>query len=326
MKSAAYIHNEKQLSEINSTLLGSKGIGKIGIFLPTGVGDIMTAMSVLKYKDYLWPQKDVVWFCNMPNADAVRFNDSISEIRPYPWEGISVDPYTQLKTHDNRLSQTRKHEFDITSDLEDGYFPAPWMVSDRDTSQYANVSKKIFGIPNNFEWHPHLGFSKEEKINANNFILDLPKRKNILLETKFHSGQSGWDDDLTKKTISICREHWGECNFIFASLNSNADSFGGISCQEFTVRQMTLINNLCDLFVGVSSGISVATSCWGSSPIPKIQFCNSIQCSTQAIANGEIHIICPDEIENNMSAEQKATSLKYRYEKQLIKTLIEHNG
>ena len=36
-------------------------MSKIGIFIPGGHGDIMTAMSVLKYKDILWPSKEIIW-------------------------------------------------------------------------------------------------------------------------------------------------------------------------------------------------------------------------------------------------------------------------
>ena len=44
---------------------------KIGIFLPGLNGDIMQAMSVLKYKDVLWPGKEIV----------SEFFEKISEIR-----------------------------------------------------------------------------------------------------------------------------------------------------------------------------------------------------------------------------------------------------
>lgn len=326
MKSEAYIHNERQLAEITKTLRGEKtGGGKIGIFLPSGAGDIMTAMSVLIYKDELWKRKDIVWFCNMPNADVFRFNDVIAEIRPYPWEGISVDPYSQLRTEENRLNQKRKHEFEITTDLEDGYFPAPWMIptEKRGQIEYPNISRQIFGIEDHLTWRPYLCFSEEERTKVTDFIRSFPKRKNILIETGFNSNQSGWDTDLTERTIKICKEYWGECNFFFASLNSNAESFGGIPCNDFTVRQTALIHNLCDLFIGVSSGVSVATSCWSSKWIPKIQFCNSIQCSTRAftLADGNLTIIYPDELENMMGIEQKLNSLKTRYEDQLIEIL-----
>jgi len=98
---------------------------KIGIFLPGLHGDIMTATSALKYKHVLWSDTDIIWFCNEPHSDAFKFNNDIAEIRQSNWEELS-----SLKDDNtNKILQHKKYDFQYTQDLDEGYFPAPWMVS-----------------------------------------------------------------------------------------------------------------------------------------------------------------------------------------------------
>jgi hypothetical protein len=325
-QSKNWITNKLDLAKINATLTPDQNTGgKIGIFLPGKNGDIITAMSVLKYRDTIFPNKKIIWFCNYPNADAFKFSP-ISEVRTYEWEHISVDPYTQLKNSYNKLNQERKLDFDLTKDLEDAYFPAPWMANSyfRDNTDYPSISKKIFGISPTLEWHPYLCFSNEEREMIKDFCLKLPYKKTIMLETSYESGQSGWNDNFTKITIDICREKLGPCNFIFASLGDNSkffDDIGVVSASHFTVRQTALINNYSDLFIGTSSGISVATSCWNNKPTPKIQFCNSFICSTVPLANGSIDLVAPNNYQNRFYGEEKLALLEIDYKLKLRQRL-----
>lgn len=313
MRSESYISVEKQLGDINETLINRNLLnGKIGIFAPGGMGDVMTAMSVLKYKDILWPDKNIIWFCNPPNAEALKFNDKVFELRVFQWESIDVDPNTQLKDINNRLRKDRKLDFKEVGDLDDAYFPVPWMysVNGRHGIDYPNISRRCFGIDSTWEWHPYLCFSQDERVMVDDFCKKLPYKRTIMIETFAGSGQTGWNDELTRITLDICRKKWGKCNFIFAShkyLNNNyefpkdiLDQDGTVSVSHMTVRQTALVNDYCDLFVGVSSGISVATSCWGAKPVPKIQYCNSFICSTVSLSNGTIELVCPNGRLNNL--------------------------
>jgi hypothetical protein len=291
---------------------------KIGIFLPGQNGDIMSAMSVLKYKDILWPDKDVVWFCSR-YTEILKHNDAINEIRHWPegWglpercvlenhrraSGLSKDPLwadlSRLKDANNHLRQDLKHEFEFTKDLEQGYFPSAWMMSleQRYGIDYPNICRKVFGVDPSWEWHPYLGFLNEEKEAVKEFCLKLPHKKTVMLETDFTSGISHWDDDLTRETMAICRQKLGKCNFIFCSAPDNSrffDDAGVVSCSQFTIRQTALVNNYADLFIGLSSGLSVATSCWGNKPTPKLQYCGSFIMSTVSLANGPIELVVAD--------------------------------
>lgn len=267
--------------------------GKIGIFAPIQHGDLMTVTSVLHYRHLLWPDKEVVWFANEPHADALRYGDV--EVRPCLPEWV-LGTTLGLKNEHNRLCQQRKQAFALIQDLEDGFFPVPWMFAaeQRQGVPYPRVSKRLFGIDDGRPWHPVLHFSAEEREQVRDFCSSLPHLKTIMLETEAVSGHSAWNDDLTRRTMRLCREVLGACNFVFASrvdCSQFVDDEGVASCGHLTVRQASLVNDYSDLFVGVSSGISVSTSRWGARPTPKVQYCGSRICSTVDLAVGPITLI-----------------------------------
>lgn len=320
--------------------------GKIGIFLHGQNGDIMTAMSVLKYREQLWPDKDLVWFVNAPNSDALKHQDI--EIRPfahgwgYPERCTPEGPdnvraremglpawedWSSLKTKDNRLHQQKKLDFELTKDLEDGYFPAPYELTpkQRHGIDYPNCSRKVFGVNPSIPWHPVLEFSEEEIDRVNAFIrFNLLKRgKVIMVETFAGSGQSKLTHEMVMETMRICRERLGLCTFLFCSdkylrdqplfpvdMFQQEDVY---SLRDFTVRECGMFINHCDLFIGVSSGISVSTSHWGSKPVPKLQYCGSFICSTVTLATGAISLVTTDD--NPLCEQQYFSELKILLEK-----------
>lgn len=308
--------NDELLKELNKTLRppAGKKTGKIGIFLFGQAGDLITATSVLKYIDELFPNKDFIWFANFPNCDALRYSN-VSEVRRWPWAGnhlpIGCPDYDKfLCNSENQLILELAKDFEDTSDLENGYFPAPHMIAPekQDGIPYTDCSKMIFGVPKEWEWHPVLAWSDEEREMVRAIMEALPKgRKNILIENYCGSGQSAhWNEDTTRKIMKICREKLGDVNFIFASHKSTGmngmdimnsvffDEAGCIGLEKLTVRQAALAINYCDLMVCMSSGISVATSAWGLKSVEKLQYCGSRKCSTAGIANGPIELVTTD--------------------------------
>lgn len=298
--------NDKMLAEVNATLRPDPNLteGKIGIFLFGQIGDIATAMSVLAYRNELWPNKQIIWFANWPNADLLRYAP-ISEVRMWPWAGNGLpegtpDFYPLLATPEGRLDLVKAKDYELTRDLSDGYFPAPHMMTpeQRHGIDYPNCSRKVFRVDPTWQWHPVLSWSEEEIVNSLWLWLRNKPRRTIMLETFYGSGQSKFDDLMTVKTIEMCREAWGSCDFLFAS-HKNTEQFkdfeGYVSLANLTPRQAALMINHCDLFVGVSSGMSVVTSAWGLKPVPKVQYCGSYTCSTVALSTGEINLITSDD-------------------------------
>lgn len=318
--------NKIFLDEVNATLRPDKGLsGKVGIFLPGQNGDLMTAMSILQYRDEVFGKKEIIWFANLPNADALKYAP-ISEVRPWPWAGNGLpegtpDFWPLLMNENNRLNTTLAKAYELTADLDDGYFPAPYMLEPqkRQGIDYPNCSRKVFGIPKDYPWHPVLNFSEEEVESAFSTIA-IPGKK-ILFETFAGSGQSKLNEQMVRDAMDICRERWPGCSFMFAShkfLNgqeSFPEDFPLMTdvyfCSHFTVRQCALISDYCDLIISVSSGITVACSRWGRAKVPILQFCGSFICSTKSLVDeGELELITADGKELSVAKKEFETALK----------------
>lgn len=287
----------------------------IGIFMAGQQGDQISALSVMKYRDELWGDCKIVWYSDKSNFDNFKFQDI--EVREFPRgfgypemveaenkkliaEGKEPiwEDWLPLVDWDNRMNVALKHKFPSLEDIDIGYFPAPHQVSvsNRHGIEYANVSKKIFKIPDSYVWHPVLKFSDEEREEVKEFMYEMPHVKTIAIESFAGSSQSKIDGVQISNAMVICRQILGDCNFIFMShkyLNGDEKFPDGwingtdiFSASRFTVRQCALIVEQCDLLISVSSGISVASSAWGLKTPLTLQFCGSKICSTAALNTG----------------------------------------
>ena len=278
---------------------------KIGIFVHGQHGDIALCTCVLKYKDILWPGKEIVWFLNMSSEkatymDMLKHNDAISEIRDWPQED-----FRNLMDKNGQLLLNRREDYESMKDLHNGYFPAPWAMLPNtalNDVNYSNIPRMVFGADPSLEWHPYLGFSDEEREKAKEFCSNLPHAKTIMLETQLRSaGNFNLSEEVIRGAMQLCRDKFGKCNFIFASMMDHTkyvDDPGVVSATEFTVRQTALVHNHCDLFIGVCSGITQAVSCWGNKPVPRVEMCGAMIQSSN-IANGPVtSFVC-----DNMSLE-----------------------
>lgn len=265
---------------------------KVGIFAPHAIGDMAQSTSILKYAKELWPNHKVVWFIHPPFIDMLKENPYVSEIRPY--KDIYLDKLRINKTE--KLNDAEKMNMDGVKDITIGFFPVPWQNQDMISQgiQYSSIPAKIFNCSK--EWHPCLFFSKEEELKAEAFV-GSTKNPKIMLETFYKSGQTPWNQETTKKTLDICRSILPNCEFIFASPKSHIgfESFNPKECGEFTPRQCIPIYNKCDLFIGVSSGISNVTTAWSAKKeIVRIEFCGSKGLSTCNTARSR-HVLCTTE-------------------------------
>jgi len=296
----------------------------IGIFLAGQQGDIMAASSVLKYREELWGNAKIVWYIDDINRDLLAHQDI--ELRTFP-RGFGYpemvieenkklielgrepiwEDWKPLVDENNHLNLELKKDYPSLADIDYGYFPAPHQipVTKRHNVEYSNCSKMVFGIPDSYEWHPYLEFSEEDYDKVEYFLDKIGKGKIVCFETFAGSGQSLLDEEMIVKAMSICKEYWEDCIFIFAShkfLRKNEtfpsylfEQYGVYSCALFTVRQCALIAGSSDLIISVSSGITVAASCWYNKPAPILQFCGSEICSTKSIALGRFELVTADE-------------------------------
>ena len=294
----------------------------ICVFLNGQRGDILEASSVLYYRKELWGKDNkVTWFIGDENRDLFKYQDI--ELRTFP-RGFSYpqmvveenaklvsegkDPiwrdYQPLVDWDNRMNKALQINYPELAEFDLGYFPAPHQMSveKRNDTEYSLISKRVFGVNMEWEWHPVLMFSEQERIDAKEFMDNmLYLNKTVCIETFAGSGQSAMTDWMVIDTMRMCREAFGQCNFVFVShkfLNGSEvfpdeikNQQGVYFASHFTVRQCALVVGLSDLLISVSSGITVASSCWGNNPTPIVQFCGSLVCSTQSIALGKFELV-----------------------------------
>lgn len=293
--------------------------GKVGIFAPSQVGDIITTTAVLKYRDQIWPNKDIVWFCDERYADALKF--SSVEIRPW-----STEDYLSMKVNSgvgdgmNRLDLNRVSQVSSISDLEVGYFPTPWMLEHPDQRHgimYPQISQRIFGVDLSWSWRPFLSFSDDEREMVSSIMTALPYKRTVMFENS-PCAYSEWNDNTTYTVMNNCRQKWGNVNFIFASgghrsgndMSRFFDDPGCISVSHLTARQVSLVNDYCDLFVGVGGALTFSTSCWGAKPTPKLIYTGSKIFGMSMIANGRIEIVAMDEHRHNKQAAENDFKIK----------------
>lgn len=296
----------------------------VGIFCAGQAGDCMEISCVLKYRQELWGDCKIVWYIADENRDLLKHQDI--ELRTFPrgfgypemvieenkklveaGEAPVWEDWLPLVDENNHLNLVLKKYYPSLFDIDYGYFPAPHQipVTARHNIEYSNCSKKVFGVPEHWEWHPFLDFDENDFEAAEQFEENMGKGKKVLIETFAGSGQSLLDEEMIAKSMNLCNEYWGNCNFIFAShkfLRGNETFPEGLfynpgvySCAKFTVRQCALIAGGCNLIISVSSGITVAASCWYNKPVPIIQFCGSEICSTKSIALGRFELVTADE-------------------------------
>lgn len=283
--------------------------GKIGIFAPSQVGDVITTTSVLKYRDQVWPDKDIVWFCDDGNADALKFSP-VSEIRPYTTENfIAFKVNSGVGAGMNRLDIQRARDIPAAADLEVGYFPLPWMlerVEQRNGICYPQISQRIFGVDPSLPWRPYLCFSKDERTMVAEMMSALPHKRTVMFENS-PCDYSAWNDSMTRMTMTMTRKKWGGVNFFFASgghrsgndMSRFFDDAGCLSGSSLTARQVALVNDHCDIFVGVAGALTFATSCWGAKPVPKLIYTGCLQFGAGNVANGRIEVVTTEEHHHN---------------------------
>jgi hypothetical protein len=276
---------------------------KVGIYAPFASGDLITSTPVLQYKNMLWPGARIVWFViepahrpNIASRDLLGFNPLVDEVRVIPPEA------SLLEHRDGHATNSVGHAISVpdaclgrlrtrceyTKDLDLCYFPAPWANCDKLDDKFAFIHRGVFKYDASLEVHPCLFFSEDEDGKAKEMVSSLPFRKTIMLETRFTSGQSPWDDAATVEVTKTCRNRLGDCNFVFSS-PGQAAKFAGkgvIGCDLLTIRQCIPVHNMCHLFLGSCSAVSSATCSWSAKPIPRLDMIYRENISSKYFARG----------------------------------------
>lgn len=285
----------------------------IGIFLHGQNGDIMSAMSVLKYREHIWADANIIWYADKNNFDLFKFQDI--EVREFP-RGFGYpemvveenkklveagkepiwEDWQPLVDENNHMNHLLKDNYPSLAEIDYGYFPAPHQMhyTKRHGIDYPNCSKKVFGVPTDWEWHPVISWAPEEVDMMYEFVSASKYKKKIFFETFAGSDQSKLTEGMVEVAIRMCKQMWPGCAIVFSShkfLRSQENFPEGFfeqgdvySAADFTVRQCGILNNFVDLIISVSSGTTVACSAWHNKLTPIIQYCGSFICSTKSLA------------------------------------------
>ena len=64
------------------------------------------------------------------------------------------------------------------------------------------------------------------------------------------------------------------------------------------IREISLLHDKCDLFIGVSSGVSVVTSTIYNKLVPRIQYCRDYWCSTFPVSIAPMELVTDNRSDN----------------------------
>jgi len=242
-----------------------------------GFGDVACSTCLLHHRETLWPGKRLIWLIHPDCKDVLQFNDKIDEVRVGDIKnGLFIDPETTLTLN-----------------------TAPWsnQLMAAQGVPYALIPMRVVGQDFK-EWHPYIGFSKEEDDAAGAFVQSLPYPKTVMLETTCRSGQSSWGSANSAEAMRICRNVMGPCNFLFASKSGFAgtskqslglEGEGVFELGSFTMRQCLPIYNRCHLMIGIASGLSCVFCSWQASPlVERVEFVYNRQFGTWPMARGPL--------------------------------------
>jgi glycosyltransferase involved in cell wall biosynthesis/ADP-heptose:LPS heptosyltransferase/2-polyprenyl-3-methyl-5-hydroxy-6-metoxy-1,4-benzoquinol methylase len=218
-----------------------------GIAVFHNIGDILLCTPIARQLKADNPDCEVIWYTSKKYKFILENNPFIDQIVSFDGDPLMLD-----KSIQELKSRRQWTQF---------FTPAAHMNYDKmvDGSLPELVKSSV-----DFEWTvpfvPVLRLSETEKARAAAYWDGLPSGRKILIETEFDSQQS----PLTEEYIDKLFEIFSSISpvFIFTAKNKPAyfDKFKNKYSNVFWCQEEFRLNaefyNLCDAFVGVSSGIS----------------------------------------------------------------------
>lgn len=218
-----------------------------GIAVFHNIGDILLCTPIARQLKVNDPDCHIVWY----TADKYKFilenNPYIDEIIALPGEPVALDnEIPRLKAEQN---WTRF----IT--------PAPYMNYDKvPGGTLIELAKAGAEIPVTVPFILVFRLTPKEQESARIYWASLPQGKKVLVETEFRSSQSPWTDAYAFDMLEALRDL--EPVFIFTSKNKPSffEQFAEQYPKTMWCNEPFRLNaefiNLCDAYIGVSSGIS----------------------------------------------------------------------
>lgn len=154
---------------------------KIGIFGTWGNGDVIISTPVLKYKDMLWPESQIVWITMANKSDIFAYNPLVSDVRTPP------NPHSlpsEIFFTPGYSPTTFKKTSPVVEDLDALYFPMLWLHKDMLGLPYGLVHREIFRYNKSLPVHPCLFFSHADWEASPTSIREFLLKRGWIIEAK----------------------------------------------------------------------------------------------------------------------------------------------
>jgi hypothetical protein len=269
-------------------------MGNIAILNPGGVGDMLLSSSVLRYKDELWPGKNVVWYCQEETKHVLSNVTGLKEVRLL--ENVKDSWYSWYEPSDcEQLLVTSPWMAKLSkSCVPIDFSPGTLMVDKPRLIVEKATSTRILG-----PWHPCLGCSADDRNVAETIDGCLPNPRTVMLETAYYSGQSFLDMEILARMMGEIRQAWGDCNFVLVSGGKGAllpEGKDVFACPKLSLSAVVALFNRCDAFIGVSSGLSCAVCSWDASPdVPRLEIIRNPAAETRKSSRGPFSAVLNEE-------------------------------
>ena len=239
------------------------GVSEYAIAVFHNKGDVLAATPIARQLKADEPDCRVTWFTAAAHADVLAENPFVDNVVVLPGDPLALDAEIP------QLRQWRAWKRFFT--------PAAYMnYAARPGASVFDLVRAGAGLEWSVPFEFTLRLRAAEVRQAQRYGARLPAGPKILVETEYFSAQSIWEDDWAFALADGLRAIDPVLVFTAASrprfLDELADRHPkSVWCRE-PWRHNAELYNLCDAFVGVSSGISALTySNWCRRDVPHLE-------------------------------------------------------
>lgn len=238
-----------------------------------GLGDCINATTLIAKIKSEYPGCQIVWITAKNYAGVVYNNKLVSSVRAYdgnPWK------------LDSKYAEIRK-------EFKHAIFPAPYYRSpSRDGTLLGNYEDILkLGHETIPKWKskqytfiPTLNNTVSEQGFVKNWLKQNNVDKYVLMETKYTSSQSFWNDKYTVEAVKLLNNKGYKV--LLVNEFSNYERYGDVIPLDLNYRFMPVFYNHSKGFIGVSSGIScVCHTTAAVRGIPHLEFVSGAHWSTK---------------------------------------------
>lgn len=222
-------------------------------------GDVINSTPIAK--QYSLEGNKVIFVTRKNYSDVLMNNNYIDKICCFE-EKINLNNVAMTHSSKNKIEHIFKGKKIIYS--------APYMSPKYDGTPRSNLLSVIKDETSQVdEWLcdfiPHISLSGAEENEAAVFFKSIPDRKTILIEYEYYSNQSYLTFGMLSEAIENIK---GELNLIFTGkefpreIIKMQEKYENLNFYHYDGSFMSnaKLYNLCDVFIGVSSGLTCLTS------------------------------------------------------------------